>query len=696
MRGVALVAATVMAVLCPALLRFTSPAGAEAILSDPGFESFGEGLWTVEDGVIAEPVENPGSGFALRVTLSGRNTGVLQNIEGARPGAGYAASIEVWGDAGVTAVLGFEFLDADWTALGAGAQGAPATLGTGTHTVTVSVPAAPPGTANLRLKVALNGSAGLSATLDNATLQETAPAPTPSPEPTATPTTAPPTSTPTAAPSPTPTRTATPTKTPTPPKEPTETRTPTPTRTSTPPKEATPTRTPTKLPTSTPTARPGSAGFGGLLANGDFEQVSGGKPVGWAKFGGEVASNVNAARGSFAACLESSTDSTKWLHQVVPVEGGAWYTATVAARVAGPAVASIRVSWYSSDDGGGSAIAQHAAAETTSATWTALATGPVQAPEGAGSARIRLMLWPAGSSTACFDDAFFGLTSAPPPTPTPAVPVPPGKSATPSALPTRTPPATRPVVSSPIALAPLQPLAAATATPGPTTMRISEIFSDPPEGGRDAAFEWVELVNTGTAPVDLAGWVIEDGSSADILPAAIVPPGGYIVVAGKSAALPPSATAVTPADGEIGNGLGNAGDRVRLLAPDGTVVDEMSYGDNTSVFDPPPLAPPAGRTIGLLDPLADPGGDAWALTFTITPGAQNVFPLPAKDTPPATPTASADDPHREPIPLTGTSRGGGSVAPWMILGGILGISVGMAGAALAPRIRKAIEARRGK
>jgi hypothetical protein len=703
MRGVALLAATAMAVLCLGLLRAPVPAGADAILLDPGFEAFEDGSWTVE-GAAAESVENPGSGVALRLTLAGADARLFQTIDGAQPGAGYEASVEVWGDAVVTAALRLEFFDSDWAELGAFAQGATASLGAGPQTLSVSHPSAPPGTAGLRLSIVLQGAADLTATLDNATLQETAPEPTPTPEPTSTPTPAPPTSTPTTGPSPTPTRTPTPTKTPTPPNEPTGTRTPaptgtpTPTRTPTPPKQATPTRTPTMPPTSTPTARPGTNGFGGLLANGDFEQVSGGKPVGWAKFGGEMTSTADAARGAHAACLQSDTSSTKWLHQAVPVEGGAWYAASVEARVSGPAAVSLRVSWYASTDGSGSSIGQHDSPEATAPAWTGLATGPIQAPEAARSARIRLMLWPAGNSAACFDDAYFAAANASPPTPTtpPATNVRPPSPVVTRAVPT----AHTPGQPAPTTPAPTGPavIIAGRATPGPITLRFSEILGDPPEPGRDAPYEWVELVNTGTAPIDLGGWSIEDASGRDELPAATVPPGGYVVVRGHSAVLPAGVLAVSPADGEIGNGLGNTGDRIRLVAPNGTVVDEMSYGDNTSIFDPAPQAPAAGRTIGLLDPLADPGGDSWALTSIDTPGAPNVFPPRAQATATLalTATPNASDPDKPAVTLNEAPDGGGSVAPWMILGGILGIGAGMAGAAFAPRIRRSIEAQRAR
>ena len=42
----------------------------------------------------------------------------------------------------------------------------------------------------------------------------------------------------------------------------------------------------------------------------------------------------------------------------------------------------------------------------------------------------------------------------------------------------------------------------------PPALEITEIFANAGEGSRDAAFEWVEIHNAGTAPIDLAGWTI--------------------------------------------------------------------------------------------------------------------------------------------------------------------------------------------
>ncbi|GMV84674.1 MAG: hypothetical protein AMXMBFR80_05320 [Dehalococcoidia bacterium] len=691
MRGAAWFGATALAVLCLAAVRPGGPAGAEALLLDPGFETLD--TWIVDPGT-ADLVENPGSGQALRVVLGIGDAKVFQRLE-AQPGAGYSASLEVAGDSGVSAVLRLEFFDGGSIPIPPATQGGVAVLGSGVQVLTVSGATAPAGAAGLQFTVVLSGLTGLAATLDNATLTESAPRPTPTPEPTSTPTPAPPTSTPTTGPAPTATRTATPTRTPTPPKEPAEPRAPTPTRTPKPPKEATPTRTPTMPPTSTPTARPGSSGFGGLLANGDFEQTAGGKPVGWAKFGGEMTSTLNAARGAHAACLKSTTNSAKWLHQLVPIVGGDWYSASVSARVAGPAAASVRVSWYAAPDGSGSSLEQHDSPETASAAWSSLTTGPIQAPAAATSARIRLMLWPAGTAEACFDDAAFAAATAPAATPTPSTtPIAGPSPGVTRAVPTAPPPGG----AAPAATAPSSPaaLVAGQTPPAPATLRISEVVSDPAEPGRDAPYEWVELVNTGATPINLDGWSIEDASERDPLPAVMVPPGGYLLLAGESAARPPGVTAVPLPGGGIGNGLGNDGDLLRLVAPGGTVVDEMSYGDNTSVFDPAPPAPPAGRSIGVINPAADPAGDTWALTLALTPGAPNTFP---PRTPSATTTrapGATGTPPRHADPTVEAGSRGGSVAPWVVLGALAGVSGTVGIATLGPRVRQKIEARRAR
>ena len=136
----------------------------------------------------------------------------------------------------------------------------------------------------------------------------------------------------------------------------------------------------------------------------------------------------------------------------------------------------------------------------------------------------------------------------------------------------------------------------------------------------------MEIVNTASEPISLAGWSIGDSRDSDRLPPVIIPPDSYIVVAAKSAQFPPEIAVVRLADGEIGAGLNNSGDTIRLIAPDGTEADAVSYGDHNSVFDPPPPAPPAGKTLGSRSFTGDPDGANWAITLRPTPGEVNEFP----------------------------------------------------------------------
>jgi hypothetical protein len=223
-------------------------------------------------------------------------------------------------------------------------------------------------------------------------------------------------------------------------------------------------------------------------------------------------------------------------------------------------------------------------------------------------------------------------------------------------------------------------------------LRISEIMSDPAEPGRDAAFEWVELVNYGTEAIDLAGWKLGDGTREQALGSLVVPSGGYAVVAGASAGLPAGIARIATDSGEIGNGLGNDGDTVRLAAPDGTVVDELSYGDDGSVFEPAPGAAGPGDTLGLIDIAADPASENWAVTLRPTPGEPNVFPAETVSTVAGASTAapaggSAPGEVRVPVFSESEDGGGGSTASWMVLGGLLGLSAGVAGLKFGPRLR---------
>ena len=179
--------------------------------------------------------------------------------------------------------------------------------------------------------------------------------------------------------------------------------------------------------------------------------------------------------------------------------------------------------------------------------------------------------------------------------------------------------------------------AAAAARPAAplAALRITEIFASAGMGSREAAFEWVEVFNAGSEPIDLAGWTIADNAAVDVLPGGIVAPGAHLTIGGSAEAAD-GAVDVAVEDGRIGNGLANRGDIVTLRDPVGRVVDEVDYRA------PPIPLPESGRSIAL-------SGDVWVLNTVPSPGSDGVTPPPPPPPqPPPRPEEGTPDPPEEP------------------------------------------------
>ncbi len=128
------------------------------------------------------------------------------------------------------------------------------------------------------------------------------------------------------------------------------------------------------------------------------------------------------------------------------------------------------------------------------------------------------------------------------------------------------------------------------ATPPVGKVLVSEVVFNP--SGSEPANEWVELYNGTGADVNLEGWTIGDASSTDVLATTtrVFSAGTFVIVTssttlGASLGLPVDAVVVLPTS--IGhNGLGNTGDRVRLINASAVEVDAMSWGSDTYAFSP--------------------------------------------------------------------------------------------------------------
>ena len=184
-------------------------------------------------------------------------------------------------------------------------------------------------------------------------------------------------------------------------------------------------------------------------------------------------------------------------------------------------------------------------------------------------------------------------------------------------------------------------------------LRISEIFGNAGQGTADSAYEWIEILNPGDEPVEIGGWRLSDNAGTDILPNAIVPPGGYLVIAAMPANVAAAATVVGVPDGRIGNGLSNSGDVVTLADASGTVIDSVEYRS------PPLPLPEAGRSIALRD-------GVWVVNIAPSPGGAAVEPLLA------TLATEATDPPGNSAPVQEEQDGSG-IPAWMVIAVALGV-----------------------
>ncbi len=140
---------------------------------------------------------------------------------------------------------------------------------------------------------------------------------------------------------------------------------------------------------------------------------------------------------------------------------------------------------------------------------------------------------------------------------------------------------------------------------------LNEVMAAPKDGP-----EWVELLNTGNAPVSLRGWRITDSRgvpSDSIRSFALLSADGYALVAGDSTAMRmyPGATALLA--GRFPS-LNNDGDRLEIRDRSGALHDSMSYSSAPPGISLERISPRLSGK-GAWDRSVDPSG--------ATPGARN-------------------------------------------------------------------------
>ncbi len=168
---------------------------------------------------------------------------------------------------------------------------------------------------------------------------------------------------------------------------------------------------------------------------------------------------------------------------------------------------------------------------------------------------------------------------------------------------------------NPIAGTPRQANSVLYPTPAPTSIPgrvvINEVLIRPHydwnrSGEADLGDEFIELFNAGPGAVNLSGWILDDIAGGGSGPYSI--PHG-IILPGKRVAFFRSETRIS---------LNDAGDVVRLMAPDGRVIDQiryirvraynLSYGrlpDGSSNLAYALWPTPGSRNVAFVEPLPD-------------------------------------------------------------------------------------------
>ena len=123
----------------------------------------------------------------------------------------------------------------------------------------------------------------------------------------------------------------------------------------------------------------------------------------------------------------------------------------------------------------------------------------------------------------------------------------------------------------------------------PGDLVISEIMYNPdgPTLGIDDRYEWIELCNIGSAPLQLDGMMLSDGGNQLFLESYTLDPMFRVVVAADELSFTEAygtGIAIVPWDG-VWTKLSNSSDTLLLYSSSGGVLDELVYSDTWGLAD---------------------------------------------------------------------------------------------------------------
>lgn len=151
-------------------------------------------------------------------------------------------------------------------------------------------------------------------------------------------------------------------------------------------------------------------------------------------------------------------------------------------------------------------------------------------------------------------------------------------------------------------------------TPTPTStssaqLVINEVYYDPDSehsvGGTNADndSEWIEIYNPTSSTVNLQNWKITDNSGTERTVSTSnrnIGPGEFVIFA-KAANVRIlwgiDESIFVPIGEEFGDGLANGGDRVVLKNSTGSIIDQMSYGTDSSILNPSAIDAADGHSL---------------------------------------------------------------------------------------------------